>query len=72
MDEDTELGPMAREDLRDKIHQQVQDSVNAGAKVLVGGEIPQKTGYYYPQPCWKTSDRVCLRMTMSYLVLSHL
>ena len=48
MDEDTELGPMAREDLRDKIHQQVQDSVNAGAKVLVGGEIPQQTGYYYP------------------------
>ncbi|WP_076919321.1 NAD-dependent succinate-semialdehyde dehydrogenase [Pseudoalteromonas sp. SK18] len=48
MDEDTELGPMAREDLRDKIHQQVQDSVNAGAKVIVGGEIPQQTGYYYP------------------------
>lgn len=48
MDKDTELGPMAREDLRDKIHQQVQDSVNAGAKVIVGGEIPQQTGYYYP------------------------
>jgi len=48
MDEDTELGPMAREDLRDKIHQQVQDSVNAGAKAIVGGEIPQQTGYYYP------------------------
>ncbi|QBJ62137.1 NAD-dependent succinate-semialdehyde dehydrogenase [Pseudoalteromonas sp. DL-6] len=48
MDEDTELGPMAREDLRDKIHQQVQDSVNAGAKTIVGGEIPQQTGYYYP------------------------
>ncbi|GAA64019.1 succinate-semialdehyde dehydrogenase [NADP+] [Pseudoalteromonas sp. BSi20311] len=48
MDEDTELGPMAREGLRDKIHQQVQDSVNAGAKVIVGGEIPQQTGYYYP------------------------
>ena len=48
MDEDTDLGPMAREDLRDKIHDQVQESVKAGAKVVVGGEIPKQTGFYYP------------------------
>ena len=48
MDEDTDLGPMAREDLRDKIHEQVQESVKADAKVVVGGEIPKQTGFYYP------------------------
>lgn len=48
MDEKTDLGPMAREDLRDKIHQQVKESVDAGAKVVTGGEIPDKTGFYYP------------------------
>lgn len=48
MDEETDLGPMAREDLRDKIHDQVQESVKAGAKVVVGGEVPKQTGFYYP------------------------
>lgn len=48
MSDDTDLGPMAREDLRDKIHQQVQDSEKAGASVVTGGEIPEQTGYYYP------------------------
>ncbi|MGO2073564.1 MAG: NAD-dependent succinate-semialdehyde dehydrogenase [Pseudoalteromonas sp.] len=48
MSDDTDLGPMAREDLRDKIHQQVQESVKAGASVVTGGEIPEQTGYYYP------------------------
>lgn len=48
MNKNTDLGPMAREDLRDKIHQQVKESVDAGAKVVTGGEIPDKTGFYYP------------------------
>jgi succinate-semialdehyde dehydrogenase/glutarate-semialdehyde dehydrogenase len=46
--DDTELGPMARQDLRDEIHEQVQESVNKGATILCGGEIPEKEGYYYP------------------------
>lgn len=48
MDENTDLGPMAREDLRDKLHDQVQKSIKAGAKVVLGGEIPTQTGFYYP------------------------
>ncbi|KPZ57249.1 NAD-dependent succinate-semialdehyde dehydrogenase [Pseudoalteromonas sp. P1-7a] len=48
MAEDTDLGPMAREDLRDKIHDQVMQSVKAGANVVTGGEVPSQTGYYYP------------------------
>ncbi len=48
MKEDTKMGPMARGDLRDELHQQVQKSVQAGAKLLCGGEIPNKKGFYYP------------------------
>jgi len=48
MDEDTDLGPMAREDLRDGIHEQVEESVKAGANIVTGGEIPSQKGYYYP------------------------
>ena len=38
IDRDVELGPMAREDLRETLHDQVERSVAAGAKVLTGGE----------------------------------
>jgi succinate-semialdehyde dehydrogenase / glutarate-semialdehyde dehydrogenase len=48
MDPKTEVGPMARHDLRDDLHGQVIDSVEKGAKVLCGGEIPQDAGAYYP------------------------
>ncbi len=47
-DENTKLGPMSRVDLRDDLHQQVQDSVANGARVLVGGEVPDKPGAWYP------------------------
>lgn len=45
---DTKLGPMARTDLRDELHQQVTDSVKAGAKLALGGEIPDRPGAWYP------------------------
>ncbi|WP_299100399.1 NAD-dependent succinate-semialdehyde dehydrogenase [uncultured Winogradskyella sp.] len=47
-DENSKIGPMARKDLRDKIHSQVEDSIKKGADVLCGGEIPSETGYFYP------------------------
>jgi len=47
-DEDSDLGPMARGDLRDTLHEQVTGSVKKGAKILCGGEIPDRTGAYYP------------------------
>ncbi|MGC1517048.1 MAG: NAD-dependent succinate-semialdehyde dehydrogenase [Maribacter sp.] len=46
--EETDLGPMAREDLREKLHQQVRESVEKGAEILCGGEIPEGAGFYYP------------------------
>lgn len=46
--EDTDLGPMSRGELRDELHEQVQNSVANGAEILCGGEIPAGEGYYYP------------------------
>jgi succinate-semialdehyde dehydrogenase / glutarate-semialdehyde dehydrogenase len=46
--EETEVGPLARHDLRDELHQQVLDSIRRGAKLLLGGEIPADRGAYYP------------------------
>lgn len=47
-DEATDLGPMAREDLRDDLHEQVMASVDAGAKLTMGGTIPDQPGFFYP------------------------
>jgi succinate-semialdehyde dehydrogenase/glutarate-semialdehyde dehydrogenase len=44
----TKFGPMAREDLRNTVHQQVLASEALGAHILLGGEIPPRKGYYYP------------------------
>ncbi|MBX9651105.1 MAG: aldehyde dehydrogenase family protein, partial [Xanthobacteraceae bacterium] len=39
-EEGVDLGPMARRDLRDELHHQVQQSLKMGARLLLGGEIP--------------------------------
>ena len=46
--EENYLGPQARNDLRDELHSQVIKSIEKGARVLLGGEIPQIKGAYYP------------------------
>ena len=43
-----DIGPMAREDLRDDLHEQVEKSVAKGAKILCGGEKPSEDGWWYP------------------------
>jgi len=48
MDEGMQMGPMARTDLRDELHQQVIDSMKAGAKLVLGGQCPSGEGSYYP------------------------
>jgi succinate-semialdehyde dehydrogenase / glutarate-semialdehyde dehydrogenase len=45
---DTEIGPLARHDLRDTLHQQVELSVQRGARCLLGGKVPDGPGAYYP------------------------
>lgn len=42
------LGPMARIDLRDELHRQVQATLAKGARLLLGGEIPAGPGAFYP------------------------
>jgi len=46
--EGTDVGPQARRDLRDDLHKQVIASVERGATLLLGGEVPQGKGAYYP------------------------
>ena len=49
LDRATQLGPMARRDLRDLLDNQVQQSVRQGARVLVGGHpLPGRGNYYSP------------------------
>ena len=48
LDKETTMGPMARIDLRDELHKQVQESLEKGAECLIGGEIPMKQGAFYP------------------------
>lgn len=48
LDAKTNFGPMARDDLRKTLHEQVLKSVKLGAKLIVGGEIPKRQGFYYP------------------------
>jgi succinate-semialdehyde dehydrogenase/glutarate-semialdehyde dehydrogenase len=45
---DTQVGPQARADLRDALHRQVVESVQRGARLLLGGEIPPGPGAFYP------------------------
>lgn len=47
-DEATEVGPLARRDLLESLHDQVEQSVAAGAVPLVGGAPLEQTGYFYP------------------------
>ncbi len=47
-DEATDVGPLARADLRDDLHRQVSESVERGARCLLGGEVPAGPGAYYP------------------------
>lgn len=43
-----DIGPQARTDLRDDLHKQVQASIAKGAECILGGEIPEGSGAYYP------------------------
>ena len=47
-DPGTELGPLARVDLRDALHDQVQRSVASGARLVMGGSVPERPGAWYP------------------------
>ena len=47
LDETTEVGPMARVDLRDELHEQVRKSLEQGARLMTGGEPVLGAGVFY-------------------------
>ena len=47
-DSGTDIGPIARPDLRDNLHRQVSATIEAGARCHFGGELPQRDGFFYP------------------------
>jgi len=48
LDPETSIGPLARTDLRDELHQQVEKSLKMGATVLLGGHVPEGNAPFYP------------------------
>lgn len=48
LDEATDVGPLARLDVRDDLHRQVAESVERGAKCILGGRVPSGAGAFYP------------------------
>lgn len=48
LDEGCAIGPLARADLRDELHRQVKESKRLGARVLLGGAVPEGSGAFYP------------------------
>ena len=48
LDEGVNLGPLVNKDGRDKVIELVDDAVQKGAKVLVGGKLPDGPGFFYP------------------------
>jgi succinate-semialdehyde dehydrogenase/glutarate-semialdehyde dehydrogenase len=47
LDETTEIGPMATESIRDGLHEQVQKTLAAGAKLVTGGNRISGPGFFY-------------------------
>ncbi|ALK32982.1 NAD-dependent succinate-semialdehyde dehydrogenase [Burkholderia plantarii] len=47
LDPASTIGPMARADLRDELHRQVERTIEAGATLLLGGRKVEGAGNYY-------------------------
>ena len=47
LDRETQVGPMARGDLREALDKQVQASLKMGAQVVLGGKPSKGKGYFY-------------------------
>jgi succinate-semialdehyde dehydrogenase / glutarate-semialdehyde dehydrogenase len=47
LDESTQIGPLATESIRDELAEQVKQTVARGGRILTGGTIPQRDGWFY-------------------------
>jgi succinate-semialdehyde dehydrogenase/glutarate-semialdehyde dehydrogenase len=48
LDPATQVGPQARRELRDDLHSQVTRSIAQGARLVLGGAVPDRPGAWYP------------------------
>ena len=48
MDPATTIGPQARRELRDELHGQVEQAIREGARPVLGCEVPDGPGAFYP------------------------
>jgi succinate-semialdehyde dehydrogenase/glutarate-semialdehyde dehydrogenase len=48
LDPKVDIGPMATRDLRDQLAEQVERSIAAGARCVLGGAVPEGPGSFYP------------------------
>ncbi|WP_193176626.1 NAD-dependent succinate-semialdehyde dehydrogenase [Oricola nitratireducens] len=48
LDKDVDVGPLVNADTRDKVVAFVEDAVNKGAELRLGGTIPNGKGFFYP------------------------
>jgi succinate-semialdehyde dehydrogenase/glutarate-semialdehyde dehydrogenase len=44
----TDIGPQARRELRDELHQQVEQAIAEGARPVLGCQVPPGPGAFYP------------------------
>jgi succinate-semialdehyde dehydrogenase/glutarate-semialdehyde dehydrogenase len=47
-DETIKIGPIARKELVDEMHEQVDKSINAGARLILGGKRHEGKGFFFP------------------------
>jgi succinate-semialdehyde dehydrogenase / glutarate-semialdehyde dehydrogenase len=57
LDRQTQVGPLARVDLRDELHRQVEESVMRGAQLVLGGHVPPGRGAFYPPTLLTAVDK---------------
>lgn len=48
LDLNCNFGPLSKKIQRDEVHQQVVKSISQGAELLLGGQLPERIGFYYP------------------------
>ncbi len=47
LDRETQLGPLARADLREQLHRQVLGTIAQGARLCLGGNLIERPGFFY-------------------------
>lgn len=59
LEPDTDIGPLATDAIRAELHGQVEESVEAGARLRTGGVMPAGVGFYYPPTVLTGVPRDC-------------